>query len=165
MPGMTAWLPDDTWVECSYTSTITNSAAGASDISFTVETGIGSRLLVWGAELTNGDTVARNASILIAGGNGTVISPYPLASLNAAAVARVPLVGGAAAAAGNNPEVPGPYPLSGALTFAATVVAVALSQDASFSFLGWFQGNRPVVTPAGGGVIVQSGDLVPEVHG
>lgn len=165
MPGMTAWLPDDTWIECTFTATLTNSAVGASDITATLDPSIGNRLLVWGAEWVNGDTVARTATIVINATNGAVLTPYPATSINAAAVARIPLVGGAAAAAGNAPEVPGPYPMSGAMSMVATMAAVALSQDATFRFLGWFQGSPPTVTWTGGGVFAITGDIEPEVHG
>lgn len=146
-------MMNDEWAYWARNVTVTNAATGASDISFLLDVGAAGNNISEGeflmGEVTNGDTVARNVLVTIGDGITTVFSILPSSSLNAGAVFRMPFVGQAFAAAGNNADINYPYSLGGGMRLSVVVSAVALSQDATFGFVLRWRGLKPTLTRTG----------------
>ena len=134
--------------------TVVNGAGGAGDHTYAIASSEDSVVEVVQAEVTNGDTVARNLSIVVDDLTTTALTILPATSLNAAAVARIPFLGQVFAATGNNADLTFPYHLGSTARMLFTLAAVALSQDSTFGLLMRFRGRRPTVVSNGASVPV-----------
>ena len=139
----------DYWTYWLQQMTVTNGAGGAGDHTYSIAGQGESVFDIIQAEITNGDTVARNLSIVVDDLTDTALTILPASSLNAAAVARIPFLGQVFAATGNNADLTFPYHLGRTARMLFTLAAVALSQDSTFGVLLRFKGRPPTIVSNG----------------
>src|SRR3990167_9384584 len=101
----------DYWTYWLQQMTVTNGAGGAGDHTYSIAGQTESVFDIIQAEITNGDTLPRNLSILVVVLTPPALPMLPASSLNAAAVARIPFLGQIFAATGKNADLTFPYNL------------------------------------------------------
>jgi len=142
-------MASDGWNYVIRVQTITNGAGGAGDQTWPVLTSTDSEVEIFQMDVTNGDTLARNVSAVVDDATTTIATLLAASSLNAAAITRWPYVGGAFAAAGNNPEAAAPLHIGNGARVLWTIAAVAASQDTTFAIRFRFRGQMPTIIPTG----------------
>src|SRR3990172_786854 len=141
----------DYWTYWLQQMTVVNGAGGAGDHTYSIAGASGGESVfdMLEGDLTNGDTVARNGSVVVDDLTTTALTILPATSLNAAATVRLPFLGQIFAATGNNPNLTFPYHLGNTARMLFTLAAVALSQDSTFGILLRFKGRPPTIVSNG----------------
>src|SRR3990172_3976415 len=140
----------DYWTYWLQQMTVTNGAGGAGDHTYSIAGASGGESVfdIFEADLTNGDTVARNVSVVVDALTTTALTILPATSLNAGATVRLPFLGQVFAATGNNPNLTFPYHM-GPARMLFTLAAVALSENSTFGILLRFKGRPPTIASNG----------------
>ena len=138
----------DYWTYWLQQMTVVNGAGGAGDHTYSIAGQTESAFDIFEADLTNGDTVGRNVSIVVDDLTTTALTILPATSLNAGATVRLPFLGQVFAATGNNPNLTFPYHM-GPARMLFTLAAVALSENSTFGILLRFKGRPPTIASNG----------------